>query len=66
MSSTAMEFLSRHLPDEPIPLNDGAWFVLLEVSLQESALEAGLHQAAEEGLVRDAVIAKNGAERDGF
>jgi len=59
-----LELVTHHIPNARDPLSTAhPWYVLIEVASSEenadlkSALESGLAEAAEEGLVNDAVIA---------
>ncbi len=63
MSPVALSFLQRHKPEVPLPI-DGQWCVLLEVSGRrvEDDLQQALMQCLDEGLLVDAVVAKNAGE----
>lgn len=72
MNALARELVARHLPQIPQPLWTDAscppWSVLLEQSDDEGPeqaqhrLEGLLEQALEQGLIQDAVVAKNMSE----
>lgn len=66
LSPTALAFVARHKPDYRQPLPAGRWCVLLEASVDADSLELPLHASIEAGLVTDAVLAKNDAEREAF
>ena len=59
--------VEKHIPDSALPFDDQApWYVLLDVAIggDEDRLESALLGAVNEGLLSDAVIAKNSAEAD--
>lgn len=65
VSDYVFGLVDRHVPDTSLPFdNDYPWYVLLEVATGKDpeSLEAALMEAIEEGLVLDAVIAKNSTE----
>jgi FAD/FMN-containing dehydrogenase len=65
VSDYVFELVERFIPDASLPFdNDYPWYVLLEVATgsEREHLEAALMEAIEEGLVLDAVIAKNSTE----
>ena len=67
VGASAFGFVERHIPDAVIPFDEPyPWYVLIETAVGESqeVLETALTQSAEQGLVLNAVIAKNGAEAD--
>lgn len=63
ISAVAMSFLRRHRSDIPLPI-DSQWCVLIEVSGRnvEENLQSALMRGLDEGLLGDAVIAKNSSE----
>ncbi len=72
MKRIGVEFAIRHIPDVREPL-DGPqpWYVLIELASGEpGAAQAGLErilaQAFEDGLITDAAIAQNDAQRAAF
>jgi FAD/FMN-containing dehydrogenase len=71
MSGVGMEFLAQTLPDCPRPPVQGRWFALVEAeggrgARVAEALEAGLAEAFDAGLIEDAAIAQSQAQRDAF
>ncbi len=72
MSSTAIELVPRHFPDQRLPLPLAPWFVLLETSDAESEQRAGerldalLSAALEAEEIGDAAIAHSGAQSTAF
>ena len=65
VSDYVFGLVDRHVPDTNLPFDsDYPWYVLLEVATGKDpeSLEAALMEAIEEGLVLDAVIAKNSTE----
>jgi FAD/FMN-containing dehydrogenase len=65
VSDYVFGLVDRHVPDTSLPFDSGyPWYVLLEVATGKDpeSLEAVLMEAIEEGLVLDAVIAKNSTE----
>ena len=67
VSSYVFGLVEKHIPDSALPFNDQApWYVLLDVAIggDEERLQNALMGAAEEGLLSDAVIAKNSLEAD--
>ena len=65
VSDYVFGLVDRYVPDASLPFDsDYPWYVLLEVATggDPGRLEAALMEAIEEGLVLDAVIAKNSAE----
>jgi FAD/FMN-containing dehydrogenase len=65
IGAIAFELVERHIPDSRMPFDESyPWYVLVEASGQGSAkiLENALTRCLEQGLVLDAVIAKNNAE----
>jgi FAD/FMN-containing dehydrogenase len=68
---TGIDWQRRIMPDTPTPPVIGPWLVLTEAtggtgSGVEAAMEAGLADAFEAGLVTDAAIAQSGAQRAAF
>ncbi|WP_372707843.1 FAD-binding oxidoreductase [Brevundimonas sp.] len=72
MKRIGMEFVLRNIPDSREPLEaTPAWYVLIEmVSGEPGAAEAGMERllthAFETGLITDAAIAQNDAQRASF
>ena len=72
MKRIGMEFVLRNIPDSREPLEaTPAWYVLIEmVSGEPGAAEAGMERllthAFETGLITDAAIAQNDAQRAAF
>ena len=69
ISDCTLELAVRHIADVRLPVDARApWYVLLESAEAHdgSALQAALADAMERGMVIDAVLAKNAAERDGM
>ncbi len=67
VGARAFEYVEQHVPDSAIPFDDGyPWYVLIEAAIgaSQEVLEDALSNSIEEGLVLDAVIAKNSAEAD--
>jgi FAD/FMN-containing dehydrogenase len=67
VSSYVFGLVEKHIPDSVLPFdNQAPWYVLLDVAIggNEERLEGALMGAAEEGLLSDAIIAKNSAEAD--
>lgn len=67
MSDRCLRFVERHVPDATAPFEDSSpWYVLCEAAGDDARvrLEAGLAAAAEDGLLSDAIIAKNQTESD--
>ena len=67
ISRLAFELVDRHIGGVTLPFEpSGDWFVLTEVATgdAEAPLERLLEEAFEDGLVEDAVIAKNMAEAE--
>ncbi len=67
ISRFALDLVDRHVAGATLPVQpSGDWFVLTEVAVgdDENLLERLLGDAFEDGLVADAVIAKNIAEAD--
>ncbi len=67
ISSRAVRYLQRHMPDIPLPFaDDYPWYVLLESSIDDDAevVETALAALVERNIGRDAVIAKNIAEQE--
>ena len=65
ISSRALQFVVRHIPDSRSPFNEShAWYVLLKVGSDRcgSRLETALVKALEDGLADDIVMAKNESE----
>jgi len=65
ISSRAFEYVLRHIPDTQSPFPENfPWYVLVETanSARETSLEDTLGSAAGEGLIVNAVIAKNASE----
>ncbi|MDX1480442.1 MAG: FAD-binding oxidoreductase [Woeseiaceae bacterium] len=63
----ALEFVGRHLPDVRIPMPaDHPWYVLLDtaVGVGSAAIEQQLQPLIEDGLIKDAVLAKNATEQE--
>jgi FAD/FMN-containing dehydrogenase len=72
MKRIGMEFVLRHIPDTREPLDTTPnWYVLIELASGEpgaadAALERLLSDAFEAGLIIDAAIAQNDAQRAAF
>lgn len=72
MKRIGMEFVLRHIPDTREPLESTPnWYVLIELASGEpgaadAALERLLGEAFEAGLITDAAIAQNDAQRAAF
>lgn len=72
MKRIGMEFVLRHIPDTREPLESTPnWYVLIELASGEpgaadAALERLLSDAFEAGLIVDAAIAQNDAQRAAF
>jgi len=72
MKRIGMEFVLRHIPDTREPLDSTPnWYVLIELASGEpgaadAALERLLSDAFEAGLIVDAAIAQNDAQRAAF
>ncbi len=72
MKRIGMEFVLRHIPDTREPLDSTPpWYVLIELASGEpgaagAALERLLGDAFEAGLIIDAAIAQNDAQRAAF
>jgi len=72
MKRIGMEFVLRHIPDTREPLDSTPnWYVLIELASGEpgaadAALERLLSDAFEAGLIIDAAIAQNDAQRAAF
>jgi len=72
MSAQAIGLVPRHFPDQRLPLDPAAWFVLLETSDAESELRARerfdalLSAALEAGEIDDAAIAESVAQSTAF
>lgn len=72
MKRIGMEFVLRHIPDTREPLDSTPpWYVLIELASGEpgaadAALERLLGEAFEAGLIIDAAIAQNDAQRAAF
>ncbi|HSM32162.1 MAG TPA: FAD-binding oxidoreductase, partial [Woeseiaceae bacterium] len=67
ISRYALELVDRHIGGATLPVApSGDWFVLTEVAIgaDEEPLERLLEEAFEDGVVEDAVIAKNMAEAE--
>lgn len=67
VSRTIFETVQKAIPGARIPMEEAyPWYVLMEVATgsNHTRLEAALASAVEDGLVRDAVIAKNVGEAD--
>lgn len=67
VSSYVFGLVEKHIPDATLPFDEQApWYVLLDVAIgdNQERLESALSGAAEEGLLSDAVIAKNSAEAE--
>jgi len=65
VSDYVFGLVERHIPDASLPFDgDYPWYVLLEIATdgEREHLEAALMEAVDDGLVLDAVIAKNSAE----
>ena len=65
VSDYVFGLVERNIPDASLPFDSAyPWYVLLEVATggDREHLEAALMEAVEDGLVLDAVIAKNSAE----
>ncbi len=69
ISRRCLQFVARHIPDSAPPFEeDYPWYVLCEVIVAGSGseIESTLANALEEGLISDAIVAKNKAEADRF
>jgi FAD/FMN-containing dehydrogenase len=71
LSAQGMAFLAAHVPEAPAPPVAGRWFALVEAeggrgSGVGPALEAGLAEAWEAGLLTDAAVAASEAQRAAF
>ena len=72
MKRIGMEFVLKHIPDTREPLDSAPnWYVLIELASGEpgaadAALERLLSDAFEAGLIVDAAIAQNDAQRAAF
>jgi FAD/FMN-containing dehydrogenase len=67
VSDYVFGLVDRYIPDAGLPFDgDYPWYVLLEAATGDGPghLEEALMEAVEEGMVLDAVIAKNSAEVD--
>jgi FAD/FMN-containing dehydrogenase len=67
VSGRVFGLVEKYIPDSRLPFDDSyPWYVLIETSTGEDheVLENALVSAAEESLVRDAVIAKNAGESE--
>jgi FAD/FMN-containing dehydrogenase len=68
----ALDLVLQHIPAAKDPqLQRSDWYVLCELTSSAdedvgALLEAGLEDASERGLVQDAALAQNGAQRDAF
>ena len=65
MSDRCIRFAQRHIPDVTLPLDDEyPWYVLTDIAVgsDTAILESCLMEALENGIVSDAVIAKNDSE----
>lgn len=65
IGSRAFEYVLRHIPDTRLPFgSDYPWYVLIETANFSSDIELQdtLTSAADDGLIVDAVIAKNASE----
>jgi len=63
ISQRAVEFVSRHIPDSRKPFaDDSPWYVLTECTVSPDDLEQSLAVALEQGLIEDAIVAKNEQE----
>ena len=69
VSQRVFGFVEQHIPDSRLPFDvDYPWYVLLEIATGGEAelLESALLEAADNGLILDAIIAKNSIEADNF
>ncbi|MDX1482622.1 MAG: FAD-binding oxidoreductase [Woeseiaceae bacterium] len=69
ISARALRFVARHVPGAAPPLAvDAPWFVLLDLDTggDETAVEALLGDAVENGQLLDAAVAKSGREAERF
>lgn len=67
ISDRCLRFVQRNISNKALPLvGEHRWFVLSEIVIgdSQSEIEAALEVAIENGLIADAVIAKNKAESD--
>jgi len=67
MSDRCLRFVERHVPDATAPFeNSSPWYVLCDAAGDDAyyKLEGVLALAAENGLLNDAIIAKNQTESD--
>jgi FAD/FMN-containing dehydrogenase len=59
----ALEFVTRHMPGTSDPLSRPAdWYVLFDLTASRALTEEALTEATMEGLISDAVLARNPAE----
>jgi FAD/FMN-containing dehydrogenase len=69
ISDFVFGLVSDHIPELTLPFDDHCpWYVLLDVAIggDTERLESALTTAAENGLLQDAVIAKNTSEAEHF
>lgn len=69
ISERCLQFVVRHIPDSALPFGkDYPWYVLCEVIVGDSLteIESALADTLEDGLISDAIIAKNKGEADRF
>jgi len=67
ISKRALDYVQRHIPGTNIPVNlDGDWYLLIEVALGDDSelLDRALESSMHDGLVLDAIVAKNTAEAE--
>ncbi len=69
VSDYVFGLVTKHIPDTALPFSDASpWYVLMDVAIggDEKRLETALMNAAETGLLVDAVFAKNASESEQF
>jgi len=67
VSDYVFGLVCTHIPDVRLPFDEShPWYVLLEIATGDDSerLESALMQAAEKGLLLDAIVAKNSAEAE--
>jgi len=63
ISERALRYVLRHIPGTRSPFGKAyPWHVLLDITTSEAATESALHSVLENGLILDAVVAKNSEE----
>lgn len=67
VSEFVFGLVSRHIPELTLPFDEGApWYVLMDATVDAEHLENALTQAAEDGVLIDAIITKNSMEAEKF